>query len=132
MSRRCGGLPRPSARRRENVSITQREQSAKVASIFDRELGISVEEAFDGARVNNLKVERESEDFWDIFASYFGKSRIRLTEIDANVTRKTGDPFLLIDTTTGDTNIYKGRTMEYDYDTGNIAAGKLHVRLRLM
>ena len=56
----------------------------------------------------------------------------RLTEIDANVTRKTGDPFLLIDTTTGDTNIYKGRTMEYDYDTGNIAAGKLHVRLRLM
>lgn len=119
-------------RDKENVSITQREQSAKVASIFDRELGISVEEAFDGARVNNLKVERESEDFWDIFASYFGKSRIRLTEIDANVTRKTGDPFLLIDTTTGDTNIYKGRTMEYDYDTGNIAAGKLHVRLRLM
>ena len=119
-------------RDKDNVSIAQKEQAARVASIFDRELGIPVEEAFDGARVGNLKVERESDDFWDIFASYFGKSRIRLTEINAHVTRKTGDPFLLIDSTTGDANIYKGRKMEYDYDTGNLAAGKLHVRMRLI
>jgi hypothetical protein len=119
-------------RDKANVSIAQKEQSAKVASIFDRELGIAVEEAFDGARVGNLKVERESDDFWDIFASYFGRSRIRLTEINASVTRKTGDPFLLIDSTTGDANVYKGRKMEYDYDTGNLAAGKLHVRMRLI